>query len=87
MSGMDGMNMGHMPGMMSKTDMNKLAHASGADFDRMFLQGMTTHHQGALTMAHDEIANGKNSDAIALAKRIKTSQAKEITLMRRMLPS
>ena len=87
MSGMAGMDMRRMPGMMSKADMKQLAHASGADFDRMFLQGMITHHRGALTMAQDEIAKGKNPDAIALAKSIRTSQAKEITVMRTMLAS
>jgi uncharacterized protein (DUF305 family) len=87
MSGMSGMDMGRMPGMMSEGAMKKLAHADGKDFDTMFLRGMITHHQGALTMAEQEIAKGKNPDAIALAKSIKASQAKEIVLMRTMLAS
>ncbi|MGZ4436679.1 MAG: DUF305 domain-containing protein [Nocardioidaceae bacterium] len=87
MSGMGGMDMGRMPGMMSKAEMKRLSHAGGADFDRMFLRGMITHHEGALTMAQDEIAKGKNPDAITLAKRIKAAQTKEIALMRTMLAS
>ncbi len=87
MSRMAGMDRGRMPGMMSKAEMTKLAHARGADFDRMFLRGMITHHQGALTMAREEIARGKNPDAVALAKRIKSSQAAETALMRTMLAS
>lgn len=39
-----------MPGMLSPTQMQNLAAASGPAFDRLFLQGMIQHHQGALDM-------------------------------------
>jgi uncharacterized protein (DUF305 family) len=35
--------------MMSGGQMRQLGQASGAAFDRMFLQMMITHHQGAIT--------------------------------------
>jgi len=89
MPGMDmsGMDMGDMPGMMSGAEMKQLSRADGAEFDRLFLRGMITHHRGALAMARDEIARGKNSDATALAERIRAAQAREITLMHRLLTS
>ena len=36
-------------------------------------------------MAHTEISNGKNSDAVALARNIAASQQKEITTMNELL--
>ena len=39
-----------MAGMLSPVQMQALAAASGADFDRLFLEGMIRHHQGALDM-------------------------------------
>lgn len=39
-----------MRGMLSPTQMTALAAASGPAFDRLFLEGMIQHHQGALDM-------------------------------------
>ena len=73
---------GEMPGMMSDADMEKLMAASGKEFDTEFLRMMITHHQGAITMAQDEVANGKNPDAVKLAQQIATSQQAEIDTMK-----
>ncbi|WP_422754145.1 DUF305 domain-containing protein [Micromonospora sp. WMMD708] len=83
-SGMPGMDHG-MPGMMSDADMNRLAAASGRDFDRQFLTMMIAHHEGAVTMARTEAAQGANSDAKALAERISITQQTEIDTMRTIL--
>ena len=40
-----------MHGMLSKAQMAALAAASGPEFERLWLQGMIYHHQGALDMA------------------------------------
>jgi len=74
-----------MPGMMSDADMQQLTAASGTEFDRLFLQQMIVHHQGALEMADTELAQGSNTAAVALAQAIKTSQTAEITEMQQML--
>jgi len=39
-----------MPGMLTPNQMQTLAAARGVAFDRLFLQGMIQHHQGALDM-------------------------------------
>jgi len=65
-----------MPGMMCRRN-EALESASGADFDRMFLEMMIKHHEGAIQMARTEQANGKNTDAIALAKQIEAAQTAE----------
>ena len=87
-AGMAGMDHGSdMPGMMSKSQMATLDKIRGEKFDEMFLRGMIAHHEGAVTMADDEIGKGENPDAVALAKRIKAAQAAEIQQMQDLLAS
>ncbi len=76
---------GMMPGMMSPSDMTALQNAQGADASKLFLQQMTQHHQGAITMAQNEINAGQFPPAIALARSIVTSQQQEITTMQNIL--
>ncbi len=84
-SGM-GMAMGSaMPGMMSDAQMSVLTAASGAAFDKLFLQLMIVHHQGALAMAKTEQASGENPDAEALATSIISGQTAQISQMQTML--
>ncbi|MEO7981452.1 MAG: DUF305 domain-containing protein [Sporichthyaceae bacterium] len=86
-SGMNGMDMDSMPGMMSDDEMMTLDGSSGAMFDRMFLTMMIEHHTGAIEMAKTEKSDGENSDAIALAKKIEADQAAEIAAMKDLLKS
>lgn len=80
------MSAGHsMTGMMGADDMTKLDAAQGTEAAKLFLTQMIAHHQGALTMAKTEATAGKNTDALALAKNIATSQEAEIQEMNNML--
>jgi uncharacterized protein (DUF305 family) len=79
------MNHGAMPGAMSAVDMAKLEAATGAVFDKQFLAMMITHHEGAITMAQDEVKDGSNTDAQALAQKIITDQQAEMATMRTIL--
>ncbi len=74
-----------MPGMMTDAQMGQLTAATGAQFDKLFLQMMIVHHQGALTMAKTEKADGENTAALALADSIISSQSAEITIMQALL--
>jgi uncharacterized protein (DUF305 family) len=74
-----------MAGMVDQATMDKLQTLHGADFDRLWLTSMIDHHRGAITMAQDEVAHGKNPDVIYLAKSIITAQQAEIDKMKRML--
>ena len=90
MGGMSGMThaagtTAAMPGMMSDALMSQLTAASGTAFDKLFLQLMITHHQGALTMANTEETTGQNPAALALANSIITSQTAEIATMQDLL--
>jgi uncharacterized protein (DUF305 family) len=76
-----------MPGMMSEQDMAALQSAQGVQASKTFLNQMISHHHGAIAMAQTELTSGQNSDAIALAKSISTSQQQEITTMHNILSS
>lgn len=80
-------NEGHggMPGMMAEDEMAKLKKAKGGLFDRLWMQMMIKHHQGAIEMAETELEEGSNSDAKALAKDIIEAQQAEIDTMNQLL--
>ena len=84
MGGMEGMAMG---GMDMEESMAQLEAASGADFDRMFLEMMTEHHAEAVEMAQVEQADGENPQAVELAATIEADQAAEIEEMQQLLQS
>ncbi|TFV91127.1 DUF305 domain-containing protein [Blastococcus sp. CT_GayMR16] len=85
MEGMDHSSGSMDMGSMSEEDMATLEAASGAEFDRMFLEMMTEHHRGAVEMAQTEIADGSNQDAVELASNIVESQTAEIEEMQSLL--
>ena len=81
------MDMGHemgMGGMLSDTDMKALENAKGAAFDKLFLEGMIGHHEGAIHMAQ-MVVDSNNAEASALGKAIIDSQTKQITYMESLL--
>lgn len=74
-----------MEGMMSAADLDKLTAAQGAEASKLFLTQMIAHHEGAVDMARTEVTDGKNADAVDLAKSIVSSQESEITQMKDLL--
>ena len=83
---MDHGNMDHdAMGMMSSNDMTALANAKGAAFDRLWLEGMIMHHEGALTMASHIATRGDDARVQQLSDAIEQSQTAEITEMRALL--
>ncbi|RFU20602.1 DUF305 domain-containing protein [Geodermatophilus marinus] len=85
MGGMDHGSGGMDMEGMSQEDMTALDSSSGAEFDRMFLEMMIPHHQGAVDMAETEIADGSNPDAVEMAREIVESQTAEIEEMQTLL--
>jgi uncharacterized protein (DUF305 family) len=74
-----------MQGMVDEATMTQLASLNDAEFDKLWLESMISHHQGAIEMAKAEIANGDNVDAKSLAENIVTTQEAEIGQMKQML--
>jgi uncharacterized protein (DUF305 family) len=77
-----------MPGMLTAAELQQLAAASGAEFDRLFLAFMIQHHEGALTMVADLFAKpgaGQDSWIYQFASDVDADQRAEIARMRRML--
>ena len=77
-----------MPGMLSPEEMAKLGEAKGAEFDRLFLEGMIKHHAGALTMVEELFSTagaGQESEIFAFASDVEADQRMEIDRMGAML--
>ncbi len=74
-----------MNGMMSAQQMTQLGQASGPAFDKLWVQMMIAHHQGALAMARTELSSGSDAASKALAQSISDSQSKEIATMQSLL--
>lgn len=85
-------NMGHgdmpaMQGMVSEADMTALRNAQGAEAAKLYLTHMIAHHEGAITMAEDEIKDGQYAAAVEMAHAIVKTQQQEIDTMRQILGS
>lgn len=77
-----------MPGMLTVEDMARLAAATGAEFDRLFLQSMIKHHEGALIMAAELFSRpgaGQEAEIFAFASHVDADQRMEIERMGAML--
>jgi uncharacterized protein (DUF305 family) len=79
-----------MPGLLSQAQMDALAAASGADFERLWLEGMIVHHEGALTMGLEQqrrqFDEGRRPFGIdVLVDDILVVQRAEITMMKAWL--
>lgn len=79
-----------MPGMLTAEQLAGLAASEGAAFDRLFLELMIQHHQGALTMVDalfDAPGAGQEVEIYRIASEIAADQQAEIQRMQRLLAS
>ena len=77
-----------MAGMLSPAQMQALAAASGPAFDRLFLEGMIRHHQGALDMVDALLANPDAAEDTMLSDfttSVVADQSAEILRMQSLL--
>ena len=73
---------------LASTETSTSCAARGTAFDRLFLEYMIRHHEGALVMVADLIATpraAQDVDVSVLANDVETTQTAEIGLMRQML--
>ena len=77
-----------MPGMLTPQQMAQLDAARGRDFDRLFLQYMIMHHQGAITMVQQLLATtgaAQDGTVFRFASDVNADQTTEINRMTLML--
>ena len=77
-----------MPGMLNAEQMGLLEQAQGVEFDRLFLELMIMHHQGALTMVENLLAQqgaAQDSAIYGFTSDIIADQSMEIDRMGGML--
>ncbi len=78
----------HAPGaygMASPADMTMLRAARGSAFDRLFLQLMIRHHEGAMRMAGEELSGGRDQRMRLMARDVYSGQGIEVARMREIL--
>lgn len=76
-----------MPGMLTEIQFGELEAASGDEFDRLFLEYMIQHHEGALTMVKSLLEGGYAQDPALyqIVSHVDGDQRIEINRMTRML--
>src|SRR6266508_5461367 len=79
------MNGGMMGGGMMNRDQMRSMTGANADFDRMFLQMMIPHHESAIAMAQQALAQAEHPEIKTLAQGIITTQRAEVGEMQRYL--
>ena len=91
-AGMGSMMEGHsmeghgMAGMVSEEDFETLRSLESPEFDRLFLELMIAHHEGALDMV-EMISESENPEVSALATAIVEVQTSEIEEMKSLMTS
>lgn len=77
-----------MPGMLTPAQLQSLVDARGAAFDRIFLELMIQHHEGALAMVQQLLSRpggGQDPEAYRFASDVDADQRAEIARMRSLL--
>ncbi|MEV4811651.1 DUF305 domain-containing protein [Micromonospora avicenniae] len=75
-----------MPGMLTPEQLAQLVKARGEQFDRLFLDFMIRHHEGALTMVQQLYAAGGGLEPASdrFAREVNADQGIEIRSMREL---
>ncbi|TCB96860.1 DUF305 domain-containing protein [Micromonospora zingiberis] len=74
-----------MGGMQSAEALDRLTAARGDDFDRLFVDMMADHHQGAIDMAGETLVLGIDPIINQMASSVTVEQSVEIKRMREVL--
>lgn len=85
---LDGGHHDHAPGMLAPEELDRLANASGAEFDRLFLEYMIRHHEGAIAMVEELLSAGGaagDTELFRLVSHIDADQRAEIARMGSMM--
>lgn len=78
-------NTGHTMDSMMMDMTERMKGKTGDELDKIFLEDMIVHHQGAVDMAVLLQQNTKRPELQEMAQNIITAQTKEITMMQNWL--
>ena len=82
---MGGSDMSAMNGMMSTQEMDTLGKMTGAEFDKMWMEMMIRHHEGAIAMAQTAKTSGSSTEVMAMSDQVISAQQAEIAQMQALL--
>jgi uncharacterized protein (DUF305 family) len=73
--------------MLTDDQLARLEAATGAEFERLFLEYMIQHHQGALQMVDELYSSGGGQESAIdqFARHVESDQGIEIARMQEML--
>lgn len=77
-----------MPGMLTAEQLAELAKAKGDDFDKLFLEDMIRHHEGALAMVASLLGttgSAQEAEVFRFASEVDSDQRAEIARMNSLL--
>lgn len=78
-------DMSAMNGMMSAEEMDALGMMTGTEFNKMWMEMMIRHHEGAIAMAQAAKTSGANPEALAMSDQVISAQQAEIAEMKALL--
>ena len=67
------------PGMLPERAVTRLESLAGSAFDRQFRVLMARHHRGGLKLVAEQLNDGVNPDARALAERLRREQTEQLS--------
>lgn len=73
-----------MPGMATQAEVAKFAVMRGPAADAEFGRLMLAHHLGGLHMVEEAIGRAQRPEVVALARRMRTDQQREVTVLLRL---
>jgi uncharacterized protein (DUF305 family) len=74
-----------MPGIATPAQVEQLREATGIEAERLFLELMIVHHEGAVKMSEAALERAHTDEVTQLAQSVIDSQSREIGIMRDML--
>lgn len=71
--------------MASEEELELLESAEDDNFDQLFVELMSEHHRGAVSMAEDLMADGSDRQVLKMANDLSAEQNTEIARLQRIL--
>ncbi|AQA06363.1 hypothetical protein BVC93_12950 [Mycobacterium sp. MS1601] len=78
---------GSAPGRLTERELTALRQTRGTDAGRLFLSQLIVLHEGAISLAQNEIEEGQYPPAVAMARMITSTHQQDLDSMRDMLAS